>query len=95
MLARMFIFRGLSFFAKPSCDSLTTFARQSHDVHENALRRSMVINVHNLIGRTSCECLPNVAQMSRECCETFANDSCDNCTTFVRLCKYVLITLSV
>ena len=90
MLARMFIFRGLSFFAKPSCDSHTTFARQSHSVHENVLRRSMVINVRNLIGRTSWECLPNVAQMSRECCETFANDSCDNRTTFVRLSQICL-----
>ena len=81
MLARMFIFRGLSFLAKPSCDNSTTFARQSHDVRENVLMRSMVINARNLIGehRTS------VSQMSRECRETFANDSCDNRTTFVRL----------
>ena len=90
MLARMFIFRGLSFLAKPSCDSHTTFARQSHDVRENVLRRSMVINVRNLIGRTSCECLANVARMSRECRETFANDSCDNRTTFVRLSQICL-----
>ena len=55
----------------------------------------MVINVRNLIGRTSCECLANVARMWRECRETFANDSCDNRTTFVRCRKYVLITLSV
>ena len=44
----------------------------------------MVINARNFIGRTSCECLANVARMSRECRETFANDSCDSRTTFVR-----------
>ena len=77
MLARMFIFRGLSFLAKPSCDSHMTFAQQSHDVRENVFRRSMVINVRNLNDRTSCECLANVAQLSRECRETFANDSYD------------------
>ena len=88
MLARMFIFRGLSFLAKPSCDSRTTFARQSHDVRENVLRRSMVINVHNLIGRTSCECLANVARMSSMIRATIVRHSCD-CR------KYVLITLSV
>ena len=77
MLARMIIFVGLSFLAKPSCDSRTTFAQQSHDVRENVVRRSMEINVLNFIGRTSCECLANVARMSRECRETFANDSCD------------------
>ena len=76
MLARMFIFRGLSILAKPSCDSRTTFARQSYDVPENVLRRSMVINVRNLIGRTSCECL--------------ANDSCDNRKTIVRLSQICL-----
>ena len=36
----------------------------------------MVINARNFIGRTLCECLANVARMSRECRETFANDSC-------------------
>ena len=50
----------------------------------------MVINVRNLIGNTSCECLANVARMSRECRETFANDSCDNRTTFVRLSQICL-----
>ena len=90
MLARMFNFRGLSFLAKPSCHSRTTFARQSHDVRENVLRRSMVINFRNLIGRTLCECLANVARVSRECCKTFANDSCDNRTTFVRLSQICL-----
>ena len=90
MLARMLIFRGLSFLAKPSCDSRTTFARQSHDVRENVLRRSMIINVRNLNGRTSCECLANVARMLRECRGTFANDSCDNRTTFVRLSQICL-----
>ena len=74
MLTRMFIFLNLSFLAKPSSDSRTTFARQSHDNRENVVRRSMVINVRNIIGRTSCECLANVARMSRECRETFAND---------------------
>ena len=64
MLARMFIFLGLSLLAKLSCDSRTTLARQSHDVRENVVRRSMVINVRNLIGNTSCECLANVARMS-------------------------------
>ena len=90
MLARMIIFLGLSFLAKPSCDSRTTFVRQSHDVRENIVRRSMVINVRNFIGRTSSECLANVARMSRECRETFANDSCDNSTTFVRLSQICL-----
>ena len=90
MLARMFIFRNLPFLAKPSGDSRTTFARQSHDLRENVLRRSMVINVHNLIRQTSCECLANVARMSRECRETFANDLCDNRTTFVRLSQMCL-----
>ena len=91
MLARMFMFLGLSFLAKPSCDSRTTIARQSHDGRENVVRRSMVINARNFIGRTSCECLANVAQMPRECRETFANDSCDNRTTFVRLSQICLI----
>ena len=50
----------------------------------------MVINVRNLIGNTSCECLANVARMSRECRETFANDSCDNRTTLVRLSQICL-----
>ena len=90
MLVRLFILYGLSLLAKSSCDSRTTFARQSHDVRENVLRRSMVINVHNLIGRASCECLANVARMSRECRETFANDSCNNRTTFVRLSQICL-----
>ena len=45
----------------------------------------MVINARNFIGRTLCECLANVARITRECRETFANDSCDNRTTFVRL----------
>ena len=43
---------------------LATVARQMHDVHENVVRRSMVINARNFIGRTSCECLANVARMS-------------------------------
>ena len=90
MLAKMFIFLGLSFLAKPSCDSRTTFVRQSHDDRENVVRRSMVINYRNLIGRTSCKCLANVARMSRECRETFANDSCDSRTTFVRLSQICL-----
>ena len=50
----------------------------------------MVINVRNFFGRTSCECLANVARMYRECRETFANDSCDNRTTFVRLSQICL-----
>ena len=50
----------------------------------------MVINVRNLIGNTSCERLANVARMSRECRETFANDSCDNRTTYVRLSQICL-----
>ena len=70
-----------------------TVARQTHDVCENVVRRSMVINARNFIGRTSCECLANVARMSRECRETFANDSCDNRTTFVRLSQICLIHL--
>ena len=53
----------------------------------------MVINARNVFGRTSCECLANVARMSRECRETFANDSCDNGTTFVRLSQICLINL--
>ena len=53
----------------------------------------MVINAHNIIGRTPCECLANVARMSRECRETFANDSCDNRTTFVRLSQICLVHL--
>ena len=32
----------------------------------------------------------SVARMSRECRETFANDSCDNRTTFVRLSQISL-----
>ena len=90
MLARMFIFLGLSFLEKPSCDSRTTFARQSQDVREKVVGWWMVINVHNFIRRTSCKCLANVARMSHECHETFANDSCDNCTTFVRLSQICL-----
>ena len=50
----------------------------------------MVINVRNFTGLTSCECLANVARMSRECCETFASDWCDNRTTFVRLSQICL-----
>ena len=81
MLARMFILLGLSFLTKPSGDSRTTLAGQTHDVRENVVRRSMVMNVRNFIGRTSCECLANVARISRECRETFANGSCDNRAT--------------
>ena len=95
MLARMFIFLGLSFLAKPSCDSRTTFVRQSHDDRENVVRRSMVINYRNFIGRTSCECLANVARMSRNVVKhspmiraTVVRHSCD-CR------KYVLIKHSV
>ena len=64
--------------------------RQSHDVRENVARRSIVINVRNFIGRTSCECLAKVARISRGCRETFAYDSCDNRTTFVRLSQICL-----
>ena len=64
--------------------------RQSHDVRENVVRRSMVINARYVLGRTSCECLGNVARMSRECRVIFANDSCDNHTTFVRLSQICL-----
>ena len=53
----------------------------------------MVINARNVMGRTSSECLANVARMSRECRETFANDSCDNRTTFMRLSQICLIHL--
>ena len=81
----MFIFLGLSFLAKPSCDSRTTFTRQTHDVQKNVVRQSMVTNAPNFIRLTTCECLANVTRMSRECRETFANDSCDSRTTFVRL----------
>ena len=88
MLARMFIFRSLSFLAKPSCDSRTTFARQSHDVRENVLRRSMVINACNFIGRTSCECLANVVKHSPMIRAIIVRHSCD-CR------KYVLFTSSV
>ena len=73
-----------------SHDLRATVARQTHDVHENVVRRSMVINARNFIGRTSSECLANVARMSRECRETFADDSCDNRTTFVRLSQICL-----
>ena len=45
----------------------------------------MVIYVRNFIGRTSCECLANVARMSRECSETFADDSCDNRATVANM----------
>ena len=62
----------------------------THDVRENVVRRSMVINVRNFIGRTSCECLANVARMWRECRETFANDLSDNRATFVRLSQICL-----
>ena len=86
----MFTFLGLSFLAKPSCDSRTIFARQTHDVRENVVRRSMVINVRNFIGRTSCDYLANVARMSRECRVTFADDSCDNRKIFVRLSQICL-----
>ena len=90
----MFIFLGLTFLAKTiarqSHDLGATVVRQSHDVRKNVLRRSMVINARNFIWRTLCECLANVAQMSRECRETFANDSCDNRTTFVRLSQICL-----
>ena len=68
-----------------SHDLCASVARQTHDVRENVVRRSMVINARNFIWRTSCECLANVARRSRECRETFANESCDNRTTFVRL----------
>ena len=50
----------------------------------------MVINARNFIERQSWECLANVARMSRECRETFANDLCDNRTTFVRLSQICL-----
>ena len=94
MLVKMFIFLGLTFLAKTiarqSHDFRATVVRQSHDVRENVVRRSMVINARNFIWRTSCECLANVARMSRECRETFANDSCDNRTTFVRLSQICL-----
>ena len=50
----------------------------------------MVINIRNFIVRTSCECLANVARMSREYCVTFANDSCDNRSTFVLLSQICL-----
>ena len=73
----MIIFLCLSFLAKPSCDSRTTFARQSHDVRENVVRRSMVINAHNFIGRTSCECLANVARMSWNTRQWFVRQSYD------------------
>ena len=62
---------------RQSHDLRATVARQTHDVRENVVRRSMVINARNFIGRTSCECVANVIRMSRECRETFANDSCD------------------
>ena len=69
----MFIFLVYHF----SQNHRATVARQTHDVRENVLRWSMVINTRNFIGRTSCECLANVARMLCECRETFANDSCD------------------
>ena len=75
---------------RQSHDLRATVARQTHDVRENVVRRSMVIDVRNFIGQTSCECLANVVRMSRECRETFANDSCDNRTTFVRLSQICL-----
>ena len=69
MLARKFIFLGLSFLAKPSCDSRTTLARLSHDVRENVVRRWMVINKCSQFHRAnivlvSRECRTNVARMS-------------------------------
>ena len=78
---------------RQSHDLRATVARQTHDVRENVVRRSMVINARNFIWRTSCEYLANVARMSRECRETFANDSCDNRTIFVRLSQVCLIHL--
>ena len=59
--------------------------RQSYDVRESVVRRSVVINARNFIGQTSCECLANVARMSRECRETFAYDSCDNRVTVANM----------
>ena len=87
MFARMFIFLGFSFLAKPSCDSRTTDARRSLERRE-AVDGNKCSQFHPR--RTSCECLANVARMSRECRETFANDSCDNLTTFVRLSQICL-----
>ena len=77
MIARMLIFLGLSFFVKPSCDYCTTFARQSHDVRENVVRRSMVINLRNFIGRTSCECRKSVMQHSPMIRAIIVRHSCD------------------
>ena len=85
MLARMFNFSWFIISRK-------TIMRQSHDLRAtvarqtNVVRRSMVINVRNLIG----EHRANVARMLRECREKFANDSCDNRATFVRLSQICL-----
>ena len=49
----------------------------------------MVINARNFMG----EHRASVSRMSRECRETFANNSCDNRTTFVQLSQICLIHL--
>ena len=74
--------------------------RQLHDLRATVARRSRerreavdgnkCLQFHRAnIVRVSRE----VARMSRECRETFANDSCDNRTTFVRLSQICLIHL--
>ena len=64
MLARMFIFLGLSFLAKPSRDSRTTDARRSLERREAVDgNKSSQFHRANIV-RVSRECRTNVARMS-------------------------------
>ena len=82
MLARKFIFLVYHFsqnhratVARPSRDSRTTFAQRREAVDGN---------------KCSQFNWANIVRVSRECRETFANDSCDNRATFVRLSQICL-----
>ena len=94
MIAGMFIFSWFIIFLQNHHE---TIARPSHDVRRNVARRSLVINVLNFILQISCECLGNVQRMSPEyratCVQSraeFANDSCNNRVTVLRLSQICL-----
>ena len=82
---------------RQSHDLRTTVARPSRDSRATDARRREAVDGYKCSqfnrgggGGEPCECLANIARMSRECRETFANDSCDNPTTFVRLSQICL-----
>ena len=62
-----------------------TVARQTQDVRENVVRRSMVINARNFIVWASCECLANVARMSWNIRQWFVRQSYDIRATIANL----------